>query len=185
MLFLCITGMPGAGKTTVARALEDMGFRRITLGDVVRQAALSRGLEPTDENLSKLFHELRQVHGGGAVAQLALEQNRELRGCVIVDGIRSMEEVEEFKKRGEVLLIAVHAAPSRRFALLSKRGRSDDPKLPEELSRRDERELAAGLCKAIALADLVIVNEEGMLIEDFKRTAKEKIIVWLKGHGWF
>jgi dephospho-CoA kinase len=183
-LFLCITGMPGAGKTTLAEALEELGFERITLGDVVRNLARVRGLEPTDENLGKLFHELRQTLGNGAVAALALKESRELSDRLVVDGIRSLDEVKEFARHGSTLLIAVHASPSKRFALLSKRAREDDPKVPDELQRRDQRELSVGLCQAIALADLMIVNDEDMDLEEFKRSAKKKVVAWLSSHGW-
>jgi len=183
-LFICITGMPGAGKTTLAEALEELGFERITLGDVVRNLARLRGLEPTDENLSKLFYELRQTLGNGAVAALALKERRGSSDRLVVDGIRSLDEVKEFARHGSTLLVAVHASPFRRFALLSKRGRKDDPRTSDELHRRDQRELSVGLCQAIALADLMIVNDEGMDLEDFKRSAKQKIVAWLHSHGW-
>ena len=42
--------MPGAGKTTVAKALEEEGFTLLNMGDSVRMEAKKRKLQPTDEN---------------------------------------------------------------------------------------------------------------------------------------
>ncbi|MEM4298410.1 MAG: AAA family ATPase, partial [Nitrososphaerota archaeon] len=71
-LILCITGMPGAGKTTAARALQRLGFELISLGDVVREEASRRGLEPTDANLGSIMLQLREESGPGIIAQLAM-----------------------------------------------------------------------------------------------------------------
>ena len=33
---VCITGMPGAGKSTIVSKLEEIGFAKFTLGDGIR-----------------------------------------------------------------------------------------------------------------------------------------------------
>ena len=38
-LIVCLTGMPGAGKSTVADSLKKKGFLVITIGDIVREEA--------------------------------------------------------------------------------------------------------------------------------------------------
>ena len=35
--FVCLTGMPGAGKSSVADSLKERGFYVISMGDVVRE----------------------------------------------------------------------------------------------------------------------------------------------------
>ena len=77
----------------------------------------------------------------------------------MVDGIRSLTEIEAFGRAGRVLLLAIHASRERRFSLLKERGRSDDPITYETFLKRDERELEVGIGRAIALADEVISNE--------------------------
>ena len=49
-LIICLTGMPGAGKSTVANSLKEKGFLVITMGDIVREEARQRNLEMTDDN---------------------------------------------------------------------------------------------------------------------------------------
>ena len=43
-LFICITGMPGAGKTTVAQTLKIYDFKIISMGNVVSEEATRQGL---------------------------------------------------------------------------------------------------------------------------------------------
>jgi len=47
---ICLTGMPGAGKSTVAEAIKDEGFVLITMGDCVRMEANRKNLKLTDKN---------------------------------------------------------------------------------------------------------------------------------------
>lgn len=162
-LIVCLTGMPGAGKSTVASFLHDKGFVAITMGDAVRDEAKRQGLEPTDAHLGKLMLKLRQDLGQGAVAHLILqklERDGNSDNDVVIDGIRSISEVEVLKKVGHVKLLAIHASPGIRFKHLVERGRSDAPIDTNEFTRRDQRELSIGISEAIALADETISNNE-------------------------
>ena len=164
---VAITGMPGAGKSTAANALVKEGWKRVVMGDVIRAEAERRGLEPDAKNTGEVMKSLRKQRGEAAVAELCLEAiGRTGAERVVVDGIRSIAEVEAFRKRATVLLIAVDASPARRFELLKERGRRDDPLSREMFEERDIRELGVGIGEAIALADENISNE---------RTTPEKL----------
>ena len=103
---------------------------------------------------------LRKERGDSAVANLCLELIAKMGNeKVVVDGIRSMAEVEAFRKKAMVLLVAVDASPERRFELLKERGREDDPLTQEMFNERDRRELGVGIAGAIALADETVSNE--------------------------
>jgi len=54
-LIVCLTGMPGAGKSSVASFLKEKGFTVVTMGDVIREEAKRQGLEPTDINLGNMM----------------------------------------------------------------------------------------------------------------------------------
>ena len=56
-LIVCLTGMPGSGKSTIVSALKAKGLEALNLGDGVRAEAKRRNIEPTGDNLGKLMLE--------------------------------------------------------------------------------------------------------------------------------
>ncbi len=160
-LIVCLTGMPGAGKSTIANGLKEKGFEIINMGDAVRAEAEKRNLEPTSQNLGKLMLELREKNGPGAVAELikpSIENSNS--NVIVIDGIRSNDEIKVLKKSANVKLLSILASTDTRFTFLHDRGRSDDPKSREIFEERDNRELGIGVGKSIELADESISNNE-------------------------
>lgn len=180
-LIVCLTGMPGAGKSTVASFLKEKGFSTVTMGDAVREEAKRQGLEPTDTNLGRLMLKLRQDLGQGAVAHLVLRKLERdgNSGNVVIDGIRSIPEVEVLKKAGHVKLLAIHASQETRFKHLVDRGRSDAPASTDEFAGRDKRELSVGISEAIALADETISNND-LTFDQLKQSAYDIVREWLE-----
>lgn len=180
-LIVCLTGMPGAGKSTVASFLKEKGFAMVTMGDAVREEATKQGLESTDANLGELMLKLRQDLGQGAVAHLVLRklQRDGNSGNVVVDGIRSIPEVEALKEAGHVKLLAIHASQDTRFKHLLDRDRSDAPASSDDFAVRDKRELSVGISEAIALADETISNND-MTLEQLKQDAHRIVKIWLE-----
>jgi dephospho-CoA kinase len=172
--------MPGAGKSTVASFLKQKGFTMITMGDAVREEAKMQGLEPTDAVLGKLMLKLRRDLGPGAVARLILKKLERdgSDGNVVIDGIRSIPEVEVLRSVGQVRLLAIHASMDTRFRHLKERRRSDAPSSTDEFSGRDKRELSVGISEAIALADETLSNNE-LTLEQLKQGACEIVDEWL------
>jgi dephospho-CoA kinase len=156
-----VAGMPGAGKGAFRRVIQRMGYPVVIMGDEVREEAKRRNLKPTPENLGKIMLQLREAEGPTAVAKRCIPKLKKTREeVVVVDGIRSLDEVEEFKKHfPNFTLIALHASPKTRYRRLSRRKRSDDPKSWETFMQRDLRELNVGLGAVITTADHTIVNE--------------------------
>ncbi|MDV3277206.1 MAG: AAA family ATPase [Nitrososphaerales archaeon] len=183
MKLVAITGMPGAGKSTAAQALVGRGWKRVVMGDIIREETKRRGLVADEKNTGEVMKDLRRKRGEAAVAELCLELvERSKADRVVVDGIRSMAEVEVFRRSTEVLLLAVHASRKRRFALLKERRRSDDPQLYESFLKRDERELEVGISKAIALADEMISNEH-TTPDKLSQTVVELVERWVEKGG--
>jgi len=183
MLIVAITGMPGAGKSTAAKALEAHGFKRIVMGDVIREETRRRGLEPDEKNTGKVMLELREKYGPGAVAEVCLRSLKATKNEVaIVDGIRSFAEVEVFAKAAKVKLLAVHASRDRRFKLLTERARRDAPKDRASFDERDKRELSIGVGNAVALADETVSNEHSTP-DELGRKAVELVEWWVSTIG--
>ncbi|MDA4116935.1 MAG: AAA family ATPase [Thaumarchaeota archaeon] len=183
MLIIAITGMPGAGKSTAAKALEAQGFKRIVMGDVIREETRKRGLEPDQTNTGKVMMELREKYGQGAVAEVCVQLLASIKDeVVVVDGIRSMAEVDVFGRAGRVLLLAIHASRGRRFALLTERGRSDAPESRARFDERDSRELAIGVGNAIALSDETVSNER-TTPDNLGKRVVERATSWVNSIG--
>lgn len=160
-IVLGVTGMPGAGKATVKEMVQKMSYSLVVMGDEIREETKRRKLKPTPENIGTVMLKLREEEGPYVVAKRCIPKIRKAKGrVVIVDGIRSPYEIEEFKKHfPNFILLAIYASPETRFKRLSKRKRSDDPKGWETFMERDLRELNVGLGNVIATADYMIVNE--------------------------
>jgi dephospho-CoA kinase len=169
-LVMGLAGMPGSGKSVVVSVAKGAGYGVVVMGDVVREEAERRGMKPTPENLGKIMLELRQKEGNNVIAKRCISKIENAKeNKVIVDGIRSSSEVEEFKMHfPKFSLIAIHSSPETRFKRLYRRQRTDDPKNWKIFHERDQRELSVGLGEAITMAEHKIVNNGE------KATAKEK-----------
>ena len=179
-LIVCLTGMPGAGKSTIADGLSSKGYEVINMGNAVRQEAKNRNLEPTRKNLGDLMLELRKKNGPGAIVKLIQPQvESSTSDVILMDGVRSNDEILALKNFGTVKLLAVHASTDARFNFLQKRGRSDDPQTKKHFEERDGRELDVGISNSIALSDYAISNT-GLTKEELIEKSFKIIQSWIK-----
>ena len=178
-IIVCFTGMPGAGKSTAAKATEEMGFEILTMGDGVREETFRRGLPLNDENVGLVMLDLRKKNGEGAVAKLILPKIVSSKNRLIaIDGVRNLEEVEAFKKAGLVKILAIHAPHEIRYKFLTRRGRQDAPTSNDISKIRDDREISVGVAKVIALADEIISNSS-ISIEDLIEETRKIVGRWV------
>lgn len=168
--------MPGSGKGVVAEVASKMKWGIVVMGDEVRREAKLQGLRPTPENIGKVMLEMRQEGGPAAVAKRCVSKIQKFqKSNVIIDGIRSLSEVEELKRHFSLFqLVIIHSSPKTRYKRLFKRKRSDDPSSWEVFSERDKRELQVGLGNVIASADRIIINE------NTRKTLEAKIRILLE-----
>ena len=122
--------------------------------------------------------ELREKNGPGAVAELIKEpiqnSNHEI---IIIDGIRSIHEINVLKETVNLKLLAVEASSNTRFNFLSERKRSDDPLTQKKFEERDKREIGVGLEEIIGLADESIENNN-VTIEQMVKSAVKIFQRW-------
>jgi dephospho-CoA kinase len=166
---ICVAGMPGAGKDIVREVFRELGLPIVIMGDEVRAEAERRGLPPTPENLGKIMLQLRTEEGPKVLARRCLPKIKAINSqIVVIDGIRSLDEMAEFRNEfPDLRIFSVHASPKTRYERLVKRGRSDDPKDWKTFTERDKRELSVGLGNVIATADVMVINEG--TLEAFKQ----------------
>ncbi|OEC84872.1 MULTISPECIES: nucleoside monophosphate kinase [Methanobacterium] len=163
MQVIGVTGLPGSGKSIVARVAKNMDVNIIRMGDVIRDEAIKRNAE-----IGETAVKLREEYGDYVVAERCVElikehsndENAECELKFIIEGIRSPYEVKIFKKNFKTFkIIAIHSSPKTRFSRLKRRKREDDSSNVAEFKKRDNRELKFGIGNVIATSDYMIVNE--------------------------
>jgi len=160
---IAIVGMPGAGKALVSNIARSRGIPVLVCGDIIREETERRGFPATPENMGNVMLSIRHEEGLAAVAERLIPKiDSSGSQVVVVEGVRSMAEVDALSTEHSVVTIAVHASPKTRYERLSGRGRSDDPKSWEEFVERDSRELSVGIGNVIALAQEMLVNESSV-----------------------
>ncbi|RLF35805.1 MAG: dephospho-CoA kinase [Thermoplasmata archaeon] len=175
MKVIAFTGMPCSGKTEAVKVAKKMGIPIVRMGDAVWKEVKNRGLELNDKSVGFIADKMRKEHGNDIWARRTLEEIRSLKkkDCIIIDGIRNVEEVDVLKKElgGDFILIAIDASPETRWRRAQRRGRKDDSKNLKDILERDRRELRWGLGAVIASADIVISNEGS--IRGFRQNVEE------------
>ena len=142
-LIVCLTGMPGAGKSTIANGLKSQGFDVVVMGNAVRSEADKRNLEHNRENLASLMVTLRASDGPAAIAHLVEpEIKNATSNTVIVDGVRSDDEIAFFETICTTKILSVHASKDTRFNYMTNRGRSDDPQNKSKFTERDTNQIS-------------------------------------------
>ena len=54
-LIVGLAGMPGSGKSIIVKVAKECGYDVVVMGDVIREEAERRCLEPNPENLGKIM----------------------------------------------------------------------------------------------------------------------------------
>ena len=73
-LVIGLAGMPAAGKSAVVAVAKDNGYGVVVMGDVVREEAENRRLEPSPKNLGKIMLKLRQKEGNSIIAKRSISK---------------------------------------------------------------------------------------------------------------
>lgn len=182
---IAITGAFGSGKSTAASFFMSHNFEKITLSSFLEEELKKRGIKTiTRRLLQDLGNEWREQFGSGILAKKAIDYiNAKQKEKVVIDGVRNIEEIKEFRKKGNFLLISVLADRKVRFKRLSKIKRREKLtwELFEQLDSKDLgiNEKATGLQVAfcIALSDIFITNNksEKDFKSDLSKILKEKL----------
>jgi len=159
---LVIVGMPGSGKTSVARHLEQKGWQVIRFGEMTIREVKSRNLPVNEANERAVREEMRAIHGMDAYAKLWLPKIMESLsvGPTVIDGLYSWAEYRFLRQQfgDRMKVVAIFTTRSVRYARLS--ARPDRPLSTEEAEQRDIAEIE-NVEKAgpIAIADYTILND--------------------------
>jgi dephospho-CoA kinase len=163
MRVLAFTGMPGAGKSVAVEVANEQGIPVLRMGDLIWEEVRRRGLPITSESVAEVAMQMRTDFGPGVWADRTVDRLHTMKPeLAIIDGVRSEAELEVFRNRlgHDFTLVCVHASRPVRMRRLLERHREDDVKDEGEFTARDERELGWGIGRVIALADVMLLNEE-------------------------
>ena len=162
MVVIGLTGRNSAGKDSFADVLQEDGFERWSLSDVLREELRRRGEPITRDALIALGQELRAAEGPAVLATRVQALIETDRVCLV--SVRSPAEVEALRAKAGFVLVAVEAPTSLRFDRERARGREGAPQTLEvflelEALENTTDENAQQLDATIALADAVIRND--------------------------
>jgi dephospho-CoA kinase len=177
MKVVAIVGMPGAGKSEVARTFESKGFTRIRFGDLTDREVKRRGLALNEANERTVREALRREHGMAAYAKLNLPAIDEAlgRSDVVIDGLYSWEEYNCLKEHyGDAFrVVAVWAPPATRYDRLGKR--KERPLTPAEAAGRDKAEIEnVNKGGPIAMADFTLRNDSNF--ESLEKETEDTVL---------
>ncbi len=177
---VAIVGMPGAGKSEVARVFEENCFSQIRFGDITDKELEKRGLKLNEENERYVRELLRKKHGMAAYARLNLPIiDLVLKNAdVVIDGLYSWEEYIFLKDyyKDAFHVVAIYASPQTRHRRLA--GRASRALTPAEAAGRDWAEIEnVNKGGPIAMADFTIINEVSL---ENLRGEVSKVISMLK-----
>ena len=143
------SGRIASGKSAISKALAaDIGCRRVSFGDYVREVAAERGLTPTREVLQSLGEELEAADVNRfcrAVIDFAEWQSG---SSLVIDGIRHIHVLKNLRSLVEptpLILVFVEADEPLRTSRLAERGEGEDARLGLVESHSTERDVLEGL----------------------------------------
>ena len=176
MKIIAFTGMPFSGKTEAVKIVSKMKIDIIRMGDLVWEEVNKRGLYFNDKNVGFVANQMRNDFGKNIWAIKTIERiklNNNNIKKIVIDGIRSCDEVDYFKKKlgNDFLLIAINTPDNLRYKRGLKRNRKDDSNVLEKIKERDKREINWGIKNVLKCADIIVSNDKNL--EDLKNKITE------------
>jgi len=173
-------GRNASGKNALVQYLHRRcGIPVVEAGDIARDMARKKGIEPTRENLHRISQQAIEEHGRDFFMERLIERIEESDWDVVgIAGIRTPADIRTLRERfGEDLLL-VHVEvgdPSLRFRRTQARDDPRDPDTYQQFLQQDrEEEEMFHLGEAIELADLTVENDG--TLEEFHDRIEERII---------
>lgn len=163
MKVMGISGMPGSGKSIISDIATERGAIIVSMGDIIREEAKKRG-----ESSKETAKNLRKEFGEYIVSELTIKKIKKIQeegveNTIVVEGIRSLHEVEMFRDNFDnFIILSIFANPTLRFERLKIRKREDDSDDFNVFKERDYTELKFGIGSVISLSDKLIINESDM-----------------------
>lgn len=170
-MLIGLTGKLAAWKGQVIKFLQQKGYQHITFSNLIKEEVLVRGLELSRYNLNQIWTEIRNKEWQGAWATRIINMIDPEQDYVL-DGIRTLGEIQELRKFWKFVLIGIDADERLRYERVVSRQRETDQKTWEWFLEMDKLDLAAEdpngtqVLKCMAVADFTVINNS--TIEEFR-----------------
>lgn len=156
---MCLTGMPGSGKSTVADMLKERGFTMVEHSAQIKKLMRIGGMTINAKNIELFVVRLKEAFGRDVVAKLSSKMISSAKGDVVISGPRDPAEVEYIRTiRPGVVVVAVSAPSKVRYNRLIKRKEDVETNNYQEFEWRDRKNVALGTMKLIKSADYLLLN---------------------------
>lgn len=165
----CITGYPGSGKSTATDYLDGK-IPVVVMGDIVRRLAKEKGgiSEKNGREVGSWATKHREEKGKTVFARetcKVIENTYPNSDKIVIDGIRSLQELEVFKNNfSSVTIVYIKAPFETRYKRITSRGRDSEEEnyTKETLRDRDAQEKDWGLNELVNHADECIENTDSL-----------------------
>ncbi len=181
-LIVGLVGTIGAGKTTVAKKLEQDGFVNLRLSVALEKEILAQGLPLVRINYQTTADRLREEKGADYLSRILITEieKHPQSSKFVIDGFRNTGEIKPFREKGNFLLIGVDAPLEVRYQRLVDKKNSRSPKNWEDFIKQEVRDNGEGepawgqhISACLGEADFIVDSNRA---EKLVYTDVEKII---------
>ena len=171
---ILLTGKKAGGKSIFANICRNLKIPVFEMSDIIFDLMRIQKVKIDSISTGKFAENLRDKEGKEVVAKKVFEKTKTIKNnLILISGLRSIEELNYFKKYANSILINVDADDKIRFERIQKRGRKSDPVNYNMFLVREISENKLGINKLLPQADVIIKNNKGM--EEFERKIKDLI----------
>lgn len=118
-MIICLTGMPGAGKSEASLILKKHGFEVIEMRSIVLSMMKEEHIEVNVRSLEEFARKIREERGADVVAEELVARMKGRKDKIVIVGLREMGELGYLKKKmSDIHVVALIADRSVRFERL-------------------------------------------------------------------